>query len=181
MISPEELDLLADLARILRKHGPEAFTRLAADLSDPEFVAEMEKVLAGIVRASSVAKNHQTSSAGSPIRGTVLRRRLERLADSDARKGALLLRLLEDMNRKSVLPTAHDVKLFAADIGLPAIRATARRDAMKELFDGLEDVPTDILERRLQQLGDAGHSQARGLNAWSEIIFDKNRRARRAE
>ena len=59
-LGQRELDLLHDVARLLRKHGPGAFEELAQSLRDPQ---ALQNVLAVLEASARIARSTSRSAA----------------------------------------------------------------------------------------------------------------------
>ena len=62
MSDKPDLELLIEVAKLLRKYGPDAFEKLAENLSSPEFSERLTSILSTTARtARSVKKDAQPS------------------------------------------------------------------------------------------------------------------------
>ncbi|MDP6607395.1 MAG: hypothetical protein QF664_14230 [Dehalococcoidia bacterium] len=159
----ENHELLLDVARLLRKHGPDAFEDLATWLSSPRGADQLVEVLmsaADIERARGTVDS-QYRKRSSPWRVA--------LDDEEPEKIALLTLFFERLQAEAVLPRMIDVRRFVSDLALEPLAATSRKQAMPQLMRQLVALPTDELKVRLAEVTDASEGEA-GLRGWSDVI-----------
>jgi len=169
MNNKKEFNLLADLARLMHKYGPETFKALAQHISDQEFTNQLVELLNTTARVSRSAKRiAKKKSPKSELRST-----LTNMAKSDTEKAALLIDLYDSLRNHRVLPTIRDMKNFAADNGLPPIKYTSREQALIPFVKSFLPLPVEDVRRYMERIRPIPSSDDRTLEGWSKIIFGK--------
>lgn len=156
----QELDLLADIARLYKKYGPDVFERLADRVASPEFAI----VLSSILRTTA-----RVSSQVSPKRRASLRSEMDKLSQEQPNKHLMLQSFASDLRAGLLLTNLRDIRRFAAENGLPHITADSRKDAVSQFMRGLIPLPTNELTRILLHARET-QSFTSSLSQWSEII-----------
>lgn len=175
-----EFDLLVDLSKLLKKYGPETFDRLREQMSAPEFVARLTDLLSGAVRVARTLPA-RTGSERRPLSQKEVRSSLVALGVTDPEKRDLLVRFYDELTAKIVLPTAQDLRGFAARVGLGFLEIRSRPQAVVALLEDLRSRPLDELTVLVADLKTAAGSDDRSLESWSRIILDKELRTRKAQ
>lgn len=173
MIEGREFDLLADIAELLKKYGPDTFEVLAGFMATPETTQTLIELLqstAGISRTSPTA-NRETRNAKA-VRS--IRDELASIEVADSQKYTLLSDFYQALQEKSALPTLRELRSFVSDCGIPDVKVDARQKAINPLMRSLIKLPTDELAETLRAVP-AYSSNDRGLLRWSEIILGKDR------
>ncbi len=169
-----EMDLLVDLARLMKKHGPEPFEILANSIRSSDFARE----LADLLSTSASIANATTKKRGKPTKRepmTSIGNTLAVLQRTEPQKYELISDFYDALQTKAILPTMRDIKAFALDCGLPEIRGNSRQKSIAPLIKHLILLPTESLSIKVRipksdQRGD------RSLEGWTNIILDKERR-----
>lgn len=159
MIGEKEYALMSDLAKLLRKHGSEAFESLARLLSSPEFIEKFSAIListATIGRAS-------VSSRRPPAR------ELSRLKEVEPERYGLIKSFMVEFETRRILPSLKDVNRFVAENNLPAVKAESRSRSLSQLVHSLLGLSSEELGKILAGLAKQGRSDS-SLSEWSEII-----------
>ena len=176
-----EFDLLVDLSKLLKKYGPEVFTQLAEQLSAPEFVEQLTKLLSGTARvARKVPATHAASLPKTPSPHE-LRSSLVALGETEPERGVLLVRLYDELMAQTVLPTIQDLRTFAIRAGLGPLEIRSRPQAVLALLNELRKRPVEELTALVADLHTATGQNDRSLENWSRIILDKELRTRKAQ
>jgi len=173
MTTQRELDLLADLAKLLKKHGPDTFESLAESILSPEMTQHLSRVLTQVAKtAHTVPKTKREAGSKEESR---IPRSLITVKNTEPQKYQLLMEFHNDLTAKTVLPSLRDIKEFAVECGLPEIRAKSRQKAINPLINSLLEFPNEQLIARIQSLKkhDTGD---RSLEGWSNIILNRQRR-----
>lgn len=170
MRTQRELDLLIDLAKLLKKYGPETFDSLAELISSPEMIEKLPHILtqvAKMARTTSKTKR-KTRQKQAPS----IPRSLINLESVDPEKYQLLMKAYTDLITKTVLPSLKDIKEFAIECELPEIRAESRQRAISPLISSLIKLPNEELKAKIHLLKkyDTGD---RSLEGWSNIILNR--------
>lgn len=162
----DEYALLADLAKLLRKYGPDVFESLAGRLMQPEFSHSLARLLS---RATSISRK-AGKNAAAPQRQD-LRSSILELSEREPQKGRLLLRLYENLNSGAALPSLRDIRDFAETNGLPVVKAKSRKQAIVSFVKPFLDLPAEEIQVYLHRMEPAPDQSDRSLEGWSNIIL----------
>ncbi len=174
MTEERELDLLVDLARLLRKYGPEPFEALASSLSSPEHSKKLADLLASAARVGRTAGiKRPTSKARQQLEST--RRMLESMKEADRTKYSLLFQLYQDLVEGRLLPSLRDIKRFVDDQELPEVRGTSRQRAIAALIRSLSTMTVEEISQKTERLPRLNLDD-QGLKGWSDIILGSGQR-----
>jgi hypothetical protein len=168
-----ELDLLLDLAKLIKKYGPEPFESLAKSIT----TSDLQKRLTDLLSISSnIAKTTHVGSKKTTKRESAnsLQNTLSVLKQTSPQKHELILNFYNAFQQKTILPTMRDVNYFIQDCGLPEIKGSTRQKAIGPLIKRLILLPTDQLSKHLN-FPKTGTSGDRSLEGWTNIILNKNR------
>lgn len=169
-----ELDLLVDLAKLVKKHGPEPFEILANSIRSTDFAKE----LADLLSTSASVARATTKKRGKPTKResvTSLENTLVVLQQTEPQKYELITDFYNALQKKAVLPTVRDIKAFVLDCGLPEIRGNSRQKSIAPLVKRLILLSTENLSIKLR-IPKSGQKGERSLEGWTDIILDKDRR-----
>jgi hypothetical protein len=173
-----ESALLYDLAGLIKKHGPAAFSDLVKFLRDPDALGELVAILEAAETASRrahVPELRTVKKTHGRARNDGTQNLLSGLASRDPEKGEILSSLYESLLAKRALPTLADLRRFARDNGLREITVTSREKAISLLLRDLSGRTTDDVRsmfRRVQAMGTSGD---RSLEGWTDVILRKDR------
>jgi hypothetical protein len=167
-----DFDLLADIAGLLKKYGPEAFEHLAERLSSPELLER----LVSILRTSAKA-------AGTANIGKQPRKKKQSSADfraslmllEDKEKAELLVRFYDGLMAKTILPTLRDLQSFVSDAGLSPLKAKIREKAVIQVVKNLRSISLEELQSAISTVRQESFQDDRSLEGWSNIILNKKR------
>lgn len=177
MSDKPELELLIEVAKLLKKYGPDAFEKLAENLSSPEFSEKLTAVLSTTARiARSVKKDVLLSEGKQTPRD--FRSSLVALAKTEPEKSDLLLKFYDGLTAKTLLPTLRDIRSFVSDMGLPSLKATARDKAIVPFVKSFLPLNIEEIRAKLARINPVSSSSDRSLEGWSNIILDKERRTK---
>ena len=172
MNEQREFDLLADIAKLIKKHGPDAFERLAGLTSSPEFAERLTTVLTA---SATVAKASRPK--GTPkISARDFRASLVKLSDTEPEKSQIITKFFDDLVAKSVLPTSEHIKRFSADIGTELSASKTRNEAIIALTQSLLPLPLEQLAEKFGLFTSTTGKDDRSLEGWSNIILNLDRR-----
>lgn len=165
MTTQKELDLLVDLAKLLKRHGPETFESLATTISSPEMTQELSSILTQVAR---------TGRKTGQKREITIPKSLTALESVEPEKYQLLINFYNDLTAKKVLLSLRDIQDFAANYGLAEIRAKSRHKAISPLFGSLIKLQNKQLIAIIQSVKRYSAGD-RSLEGWSNIILKKDR------
>ena len=168
MTKERELELLQDILKLLRKYGPESFELLADSLSSGELADDLSRILTQAARRSkgfdqSGKKRGETQPRPIP-------KSLSNLEKADPQKYGILVEFYGNLAAKRILPLLSDVRQFAAELGLPGVRASSRPKAIHQIIDALVVIPYDRIKELIQWIT-MHPSNDRSLEAWGRVIM----------
>ncbi|MFC1904532.1 hypothetical protein ACFLXT_02030 [Chloroflexota bacterium] len=171
MNTNRELDLLVDIAKLLKKYGPEPFELLEKLIRSTDMTQNLSQILNDSAKVASsfprIKRNIRQERPSVPKSLTALQK-------IDPDKYLLLLELYERLISKTTLRSLKDVKDFALDHGLMEVRAKTRHDAISPLIGQLTLLPNERLKTIMEAI-QKPESADRSLKGWSNIILDKQR------
>jgi hypothetical protein len=168
MTSGKELDLVIELAKLLKKYGPDAFASLAASIKSPEFTETLADVLTSIPNISRRNKRAKSNKSAKHVDNILA------IKDTEPEKYAALSKFRADLSAGIVLATMRDIKNFAADCGLPNMTQTSRKKAIGPLIKHLIPLPLEEITNKIKT---ASRQDVHGpsLEGWSKLILDRDR------
>lgn len=173
MKASAHLDLLLDLTKLLKKHGPETFRTLAVALRDPEQLASLGETLVTLSKESArfgTAKRDRHSQANG------LRGQLDALANTAPDKANLLRQLWEGlMSSESV--TVSELRNYARRAGLPQLKSGERARVVQAFVTSLIALDTSQIQHHIEQIPKAFTENENDLAGWSRIILDPELRS----
>lgn len=170
-----ELDLLVDLAKLIKKHGPEPFEVLANYVQSTDFAKQLADLLSVSARVARATKKERTvSTKREPVDS--FRDTLVVLQRTEPRKYELISDFYNALQKKAILPTIRDVKSFILDCGLPEIKVNSRQKAILPLIKRLMLLSTETLSIKLR-IPKTDEKGDRSLEGWASIILDRARGA----
>jgi hypothetical protein len=169
MSREKELALLADLVKMLRKHGADSFESLSELLRDPRFAEDLSMIL----------KKTATAGRESGVLPKVtLASEILRLKQADPEKYELISGFQDRLKSGRILGTLKEMKNFAAMNGLQEPKSDSRPTAANSIIRSLLVLETERIRQALQEIKEAPESGG-DLGQWSEIITRKMSRGSR--
>jgi hypothetical protein len=160
-----ERELLSDLAKLLRKYGPEPFETLASWISSPE---ASERFATLLRQSASIARK---SGVNSPAKKTneidLVLKRLEREVPD---KAALLRRFSDDVLSRTLPVPNHKLADFAQELGAKVGSRDSRSKLVAILIERLAEFPLEEIRRHLNRFEDSPDAD-RSLSAWAGLIM----------
>jgi hypothetical protein len=172
MKNQREIDLLIDIAKLLRKYGPESFVSLAKTISSPEMVQYVTTILTQVVSITRTIPKTKRDFRPKEIISEPAS--LTALKITEPEKYQLLKNFYNDLIGKRVLLTTKDIKEFGVECGFPEIHTKSRKQAISLLIDLLIKLPVEIIMAKIQ-LVNKYDSGERSLEGWSNIILNRER------
>jgi len=174
MVVPSK-EFLADLSRILRRHGPEPWLELADAIADP---VAREKTLRLLNELAAIAggKHEPATRAKRKERRSDYDRAIELIEHLRGREPAKADRLrefLEDYGARRILGTRRDVVAFLETLGVTPPQKQARDKLVRLVVTTLSSLPIQQFDESLAKARSVGKS------SYSEL-FDAITRPRRA-
>ena len=158
-------DLLSDLARLLRRYGPDEFAHFAAALKDDAFCRELGETFSKLAairvpqKASVGKKQTSESSKHSQI--------LAELQVNDPEKFGILDEFRRGVLARRLMPEASQLREFALQCGIKSPSRTTRERATNQLLRFLIGLSINELRTRLAnipQKRDSGEEYRRWVN-----------------
>ena len=176
MTQVDKFALLKDLASLLKKHGPTAFTELAEFLRNPAAVTELISILetsAAAGRRVGITRPYGKSES----QGTkgIVKRLLADISDKEPEKAKLLSAFYAMLSTKRVLPTMRNFRSFADDSGLKSVTASSRDRAIPPLLQDLATRSVEDIHVILQRINPVDTQGDRTLEGWTEVILGQRR------
>jgi hypothetical protein len=165
-----EFDLLADLAKLNKKYGSQAFEDLAERLKDPYFLKRFEEILdstARLSRTSRPLKKRRSKTQTQDFRTSLV-------SLAQAEKRALLIDLFDGLKARAFLPTLREMQNFAFENNLPPVKTTSRERAVVPFVKVLMSMPIEDVRHYVKRIQSTS-TDTRGLEGWSDIIFGDER------
>ena len=174
MTRSDKFELLRDVALLLKKHGPAAFTELADFLRDQASVDELISILGtlGAVRQSVGSRRPSGKTEPQRLRG-IVERLLAGIHANDPEKAKLLSTFHDALSAKQVLPTMRDIRGFVGARGLRPITASSRARAIPVLLQDLAKRSLEEIRVMLQEIRPAEGDRA--LEGWATVILGDRR------
>lgn len=174
MRTQRDLDLLVDIAKLLKKYGPEPFESLAESILSPEMAQNLSRILTQVAKiARTIPK---TEIQTKPKQEPSIPMSLTALKNTEPEKYQLLMIFNTDLIAKKFLPSLRDIKEFAIECGLPKVRAKSRQKAISPLITSLIKSSTEQLRVQIQSLKKYEISD-RSLEGWSNIILNRQQKS----
>jgi hypothetical protein len=177
MSDKPELALLIEIAKLLKKYGPETFEKLAENLSSAEFSQRLTSVLFTTARTARSAKK-DFLPAEAKLTPRDFRSSLVALGKTESEKSELLIKFYDGLSAKVLLPTLREIQSFASDMGLPSLKATARDKALVPFVKSFLPLSIEEIRTKLARIQPVSSANDRSLEGWSNIILDKERRSK---
>lgn len=177
MSEADRFELLRDLARLLKKHGPDAFASLSDFFKRPDAIDQLVTILDASATAGQ--KAHVTKAPETPKRASKgLDEILSEIEKTEPDKAQELIRFVQAFRGKRALPTIRNIRDFAQDNGLRPVTVASRDKALLPLVKDLIDRPMGELSTILKTETVYGREGDRTLEGWTGVILDKERRNR---
>lgn len=158
-MSDRSLGLLVELAKLVRKYGPDEFERLARNIASPELADSLASLLNTV--ADAERKRHRSRPASGDEQGLSRRQ------------------LLKTIRAQLDSPSDLDVRALAEKLGEPPPRDARRSDMVRIVLKRLEGMPEHDLEGILKEISLAGRNDTegddQGLRGWSKLILGEGK------
>ncbi len=175
MSEKKELELLIDIAKLLKKYGPETFESLAKNLILPDFSERLASVLSRAAKIAESVPSKELKAVKKKTPKKDFRSSLVELDKTDPEKSGLLLSFYDNMIEKKFLPTLRNIHTFLSDMGFQPPKAKSREKAIVPLVKMLSTLSIDELIECLNDVKAVSRQDDRSLEGWSNIILDKQR------
>ena len=176
MSESRDIDLLADIARLLVRHGPEPFEALAQRLREGRLLND----LVALLEASSQVGRRSSRPLGSKPKGKKdsggLDEAMKQCEAENPDQARALRQFHEKLISKKLLPTLRDIHHFAEDNGLPVISAKSRDKATLLLVRAMISVPVERMTSLITRGSQLEEKRGRSLEGWTDVILAKRER-----
>ena len=170
VIEEQEVDLLLDLLKLLKKHGDGIFASLANKLTSGEVTGNLSQILMQVSKKPELMP--QPEKERKRKQRHPIPKLLSVLEKVDPQKYGILIEFYRDLVAKRVLPSLSDIKQFAAECGLPDVSANSRQKAISPLIDALAVSPSQMVSEWIQS-AKSRQLTDRSLEGWGKIIMKK--------
>ncbi len=170
MNDQQDSKLLADLVKLMIKHGPDTFESLSKKLSSPEFTQNLSNTLLNLSKNRGNIqlnkKNVQSKTSMNIPRALIV------FKDKDSEKYELLNRFYNKLVMNELLPSLGEIREFVSDLGLKEIKEKSRQKAVNSLINLLAELPNEQIKLKISSLRKYSGGD-RSLQGWSDIILNK--------
>lgn len=180
MSDRKHLDLLVDIAKLLKKYGPETFEILADNISKPEFAIDLANILSKTAIVSRTTKP-DTKKTKAKRSGKTFRDSLIETMGSHPEKGEILIHLYDGLIAKIFLPSLRELNAYLSDNGLLTLKSKSRDKAIIPFVKVFLPMPLKEVKDNLQNLHPTSNINDSSLEQWSKVIFRKGEQAGRPE
>ena len=167
MIRDVDVKVLSELNRIVARHGPDPFIRLADLIRDPrradELAAVLESVATQAAKTKSNSKARKTGGIGMAV--------LNDLKDDDPQKYQVVVDFRERLVSGALLPSMSDIRQFSRVHNLSIGKATSRKAAIPPLLRSVAELETPEIVALLSSVHEP-RSDDRSLERWRELIVN---------
>ncbi len=170
MIEEQEMDLLLDLLKLLKKHGDKTFSSLANKLTSGEVIGNLSQILMQVSKRAEKMPRPEKERKGKQQHP--IPKSLSTLEKIDPQKYGILIEFHRDLVAKRVLPSFRDIKQFATDCDLPEIYANSRQKVINPLIEALVVSPNEMVHEWIKS-AKSGQQTDRSLEGWGKIIMKK--------
>lgn len=177
MNESDKFDLLQDLARLIKKYGPDAFVSLSEFLKTPTAIDQLVTILDASSTAGQNARVTKSSRNPNKHREE-LSEILAAVQNTDPHKAQEISAFIRAFGAKRALPNLRDIRDFASDNGLKPVTATSRDKALRPLVKDLISRSSEELSTILKKIALHDLEGDRTLEGWAGVILDKGRRNR---
>ena len=175
MSEAKDIELLADIARLLKKYGPKTFEDLAHQLSEGHLLDSLVSILDASAQSVRRSKGKPGGKRIVSIKPDGLTELITRIAEEEPDKAKVLKGIHEKLVAKSILSSLKAIRNFAEDNGLRPVKATSREKSILPLVRDLASLPLDRLDRIFSDISHLQESGERTLEGWSGIILGSNK------
>lgn len=164
----EDAQLLAELARLIDRYGPEGFATLASVLRNPEEARELAAVVEGALVVRRPTNSRKRQSNRMPLGSRIL----ETLKKSEPEKYELLASFRDDFAAGKILPSIRRVRGFADENGMMLGSVSSRDKAVTPLLRYMAALPLSRVQTLVQETA-CEQADDRSLASWSDVIMGR--------
>lgn len=173
MTTDKKYDLLADIAKLIKKYGADTFFNLSEEVSSSLFKERFAEILLKAGKASEEIGFNKPKKgiASGSLRS--FRSQLLNLKENQPKKAELILNFYDDLAAKRTLPTLRDIKNFITDNGLQPLNARSRKNAIIPLLKQFLNLDNLDIVKITSNIPIITENDDRSLAGWSDIILKK--------
>jgi hypothetical protein len=175
MSEQREFELLTDIARLLRKYGPDAFEELARYVEKPDFIDHLAAIFNAFARVGRKKIPYAIGVSRETHGRSGVQKLLRELEENEPAKYQVLSIFYNDLLVKNVFPSLREIKAFALDNGLVLPKATSRDKAILPLLKALSHLPTEEIKAILERTLMRAKGGDRTLEGWAGVILKERR------
>jgi len=167
-MTPVNPDLLADLARLLKRYPPEEWNALMSWIQAPD---RRRDLIAFLETMATAAKERRLANRGRPSTTSVL----AKLRESDPAKAEFLIGFRERLAAGNVLHSLSDIRDFMHRLGIELEQIPKKREqAINRLTEELVDLPLDrIVEACAMIRSDVSQNDTE-FSRWVDLILGRS-------
>jgi hypothetical protein len=169
-VTEPNLKLVADLARLVAKYPAEEWNGLADFLRNPDSVATMADLADRLGSASRSRAKRSAHAARLPG----VREALKFLRSKDPAQADVLEDMWIRLRRRELMPEMRSVRVFAEAIGLKALEATRREQAVAEVMRHVLDLPPEQLAAALRHASAPDRVLSEEYGRWVDLILGRD-------
>lgn len=173
MTTEKKYDLLADIAKLIKKYGADTFFNLAEEVSSSLFKERFAEILLKAGKASEEIGFKKPKKGIVPGSQRSFRSQLLNLKETQPKKAELILSFHDELTAKRSLPTLRDIKNFITDNGLQPLNAKSRKNAIIPLLRQLLKLDDQYIVKITSNIPIITENDDRSLAGWSDIILKK--------
>lgn len=171
MSETKDIELLTDIARLLKKHGPEPFEQLAQKFKEGCLVEDLLSILDTSARTGRLSRARLGEKRPPAKRKDGITELFQHVEKDEPEKAIILKQLYHSLVGKMILPTLRDIRHFVEDNGLQPVKATSRDKAILPLLRDLASVPSDKISYMVSSVPCSEVEGGRTLEGWAGIIL----------
>ncbi len=171
MSERNDIDLLADIVRLLVKHGPQPFEDLAQRLRDGRLLNDLVALLDASAQAGRRSKR-PLGSKRTAVPGKIgINEILKRCETENPEKADALRQVHAELVAGTLLPTLREIRHFAEDSGLPAVTAKSRGKAILPLVRAMVPMSLERITALMARASRLEQKEGRSLEGWTDVIL----------
>ena len=164
--------LIADLARLSVRYGPDDWDHLLELLEDERRRGQVTRLLRELAASSRARRqNRPKGSRPAPPRAHRVREALAAIGEVDPGRAELLEEVWRKLRQRELLPTLPLIRAFAEATGLKGLGGSKRDQAVTELMEQIVDMPHEELERLMRETVVQDRKLGEEYERWVRLIL----------
>ncbi|MES2704918.1 MAG: hypothetical protein V4649_19940 [Bacteroidota bacterium] len=159
-------ELILDLGKLYKKHGPNSFGDLADFLKDPSHIDSLILILES---SSKFKKDISSTKIKQKKPANLVPKGLENLSHTDLPKFEILNQFYQQLVAREFLTSVREINFFREDNGLSVSKAKSHKEAISALINELANASVE----KLKKLEVKSSNEGNGLQGWSDIILNR--------